>query len=222
MRTRGPIGLVLGFVLVAVGGIAHEADDAAAATRPVPRFEAPPAGSYELPPIRRLARHELLDEEGAVRPLLEVPEGQAGLVAFIYLDCADACPRTHAVFQELDRLVAADPALQGRLVLSTVSFDPARDTPERLASLRRALAPRGSWQFRTAPTEEAIRPVLADYGQDVLRLVTPEGRETGWIRHLLKVFLVDDARRVRNVYSTEFLRSDVILNDVRTVLAVGG
>ncbi len=219
---RAAVGCVtLGLVclLGAGAGLAHEAEPE---PRPAPRFVPPPAGSYELPPIRRVKPHELLDEEGRSGPLLALPKGQAGLVAFVYLDCADACPRTHAVFQELDRLAAEDPELDGRLVLTTVSFDPVRDTPERLASLRRALAPRGAWGFRTAPDLERMAPVLADYGQDVLPLVTAEGRETGWIRHLLKVFLVDHERRIRNVYSTEFLRSDVILNDVRTVLRAGG
>jgi cytochrome c peroxidase len=35
---------------------------------------------------------------------------------------------------------------------------------------------------------------------------------------VLKVFLVDGERRVRNVYSTGFLRADVILADVETLL----
>jgi cytochrome c peroxidase len=36
---------------------------------------------------------------------------------------------------------------------------------------------------------------------------------------VLKVFLVDRARRVRNVYSVGFLHADLVLNDLRTVLA---
>jgi hypothetical protein len=37
--------------------------------------------------------------------------------------------------------------------------------------------------------------------------------------HVLKVFLVDDTRAIRNVYSTGFLDIRLMLNDAETVLA---
>ena len=38
------------------------------------------------------------------------------------------------------------------------------------------------------------------------------------LRHVLKVFLVDDERRVRNVYSTGLMDLRLVVNDLRTVL----
>jgi cytochrome oxidase Cu insertion factor (SCO1/SenC/PrrC family) len=73
-------------------------------------------------------------------------------------------------------------------------------------------APRGEWVFLTAANDAELAPVLADFGQDVQEL------EAGVLRHVLKVFLVDGEGRVRNVYSTGFLRADVILADVETLL----
>ncbi len=99
----------------------------------------------------------------------------------------------------------------------TCSFDPERDTPERMAELARLMEPKGDWRFLTAADVDAIDPVLADYDQDILRVATDEG-ESPLFAHLLRVFLVDAEGQVRNVYSASFLDWRVVLNDVRTLL----
>jgi len=183
-----------------------------------PRFEPPPPGSYELPPLGRVGAHTLLGSDGAPAPLLALAPGEAALVAFVYLHCPDACPMAHAAMQALDRDLAGRPELAGRVTLVTVSFDPARDTPERMEALRRALAPRGRWRFFSAESPSAIDPVLADFGQDALR-VAGAGGELQVASHTLKVFLVDSERRIRNVYSSGFLDPRILRNDLLSVLA---
>jgi len=142
------------------------------------------------------------------------------VVAFVYTTCADAtgCPVSLGVLHHLDGAVAADPALRDRVVLVSLSFDPERDTPERLAAARALHEPRTRWPFATAPDEATLAPLLADFGQPVARLRFPDGSWTGLYRHVLKVFLLDTRHRVRNVYSTGFLHPQLILNDIRTVL----
>lgn len=183
-----------------------------------PRFEPPPPGSYELPPLGQVGAHTLLGSDGRPAPLLALAEGEAALVAFVYLNCPDACPMAHAAMQELDRDIAARPELAGKVELVTVSFDPARDTPESMAALRRALAPRGRWQFLAAESVAAIDPVLADFGQDALR-TGADGAEPRVAGHTLKLFLVDDERRIRNVYSSGFLDPRILRNDLLSLLA---
>jgi cytochrome oxidase Cu insertion factor (SCO1/SenC/PrrC family) len=189
----------------------HAAHEAAAR----PRFEAPAAGSYELPPITRVDEHTLLDETGKAAPLLAWKPGEAALVSFVYLSCPDACPTATATLAALDAKLAERPALARRVRLLTVSFDPARDTPERMAALRRGLAPRGRWDFATAASPAAIRPVLDDFGQDAAPLPDDQAER---IAHVLKVFLVDGEGRVRNVYSSGFLDVRLLLADLETVL----
>jgi cytochrome oxidase Cu insertion factor (SCO1/SenC/PrrC family) len=172
------------------------------------RFEAPAPGSYELPPILEVSEHTLLDERGRDTKLLSLAAGEAALVSFIYLSCPDACPAATAALARLDALLAERPALARRVQLVTVSFDPANDPPARLAALRASLAPRGRWRFATAASESAIATVLQDFGQDA----SPS--------HVLKIFLVDDAGRVRNIYSTGFLDVRILLADLETL--VGG
>jgi cytochrome oxidase Cu insertion factor (SCO1/SenC/PrrC family) len=170
------------------------------------RFEAPAPGSYELPPILEVGEHTLLDEQGRATKLLGTAEGEAAVVSFVYLSCADACPAATASLARLDALLAERPALARRVQLVTVSFDPANDPPARMAALRSSLSPRGRWRFVTAASEAAIAPVLLDFGQDA----TPS--------HVLKVFLVDGRGRVRNIYSTGFLDVRLLLADLETLL----
>jgi cytochrome oxidase Cu insertion factor (SCO1/SenC/PrrC family) len=138
-------------------------------------------------------------------------------VSFVYLSCTDACPMATAVLQRVDQVVAGDPRLAGRVALVTVSFDPLRDTPEKMAAFQTRAAPRGRWRFLTAKAPAALAPVLAEFGQD--RLAAPgEGEGAAVVGHTLKVFLLDGEGRIRNVYSTGFLDARVLVNDLLTVL----
>jgi cytochrome oxidase Cu insertion factor (SCO1/SenC/PrrC family) len=191
---------------------------AAGATADEPLYEAPTPGSYELPPILRVDEHELIGPDGAPAPLLGLSSGDAAIVSFVYLSCGEACPLSTATLHRLDRELAGDPTLRERVQLVTVSFDPARDTPKRMAALVEALEPRGRWRFLTAPDEAAIAPVLADFGQDAVWIPSRDGHAPDRLRHVLKVFLVDDAGAVRNIYSTGLLDLRLLLADLRTIL----
>jgi cytochrome oxidase Cu insertion factor (SCO1/SenC/PrrC family) len=181
------------------------------------RFEPPPVGSYELPPIDHVSEHVLLASSGRPAPLLDLRPGEAALVSFVYLSCGEECPLSTATLHRLDRTLARDSALARRVKLVTVSFDPARDTPARMADLAEHLAPKGRWQFLTGESSAALEPVLADFGQDSL-WIPGDGKAPGRLRHVLKVFLVDARGDVRNVYSTGLLDERLVLNDLRTVL----
>ena len=219
MRAAGFPGL-----LAAVGGLAA----AAALADPAPhgshsspaartRFEAPLAGSYALPAIDRIARHELLGTSGLGEPLLALAPGELALVSFVYLSCDEACPLSTALLHQLDRALAKDPTLASRIELVTVSFDPARDTPQAMEELRERMAPRGRWRFLTAKDEATLRPVLADFGQDAV-WIPGEKNAPDALRHVLKVYLVDAGGAVRQIYSTGFLDLRLVLADLRTLL----
>jgi cytochrome c peroxidase len=185
-----------------------------------PEYEPPAPGTYTLPPIDTVTDHPLLDVDGRPTTLFALTGPRLAIVAFVYTTCVEnaGCPLSMAVLHELDRTIAADPALAGAVRLVTISFDPERDTPAQLARVRRLHHPASDWRFATARSEDAVAPVLADFDQPVAKLRFADGRWTGLYRHVLKVFLVDGARRVRNVYSVGFLNPTLLLNDVRTVM----
>ena len=214
---RGAVVAALAAALCPLAHAAHEAETPPGETSY--RFEAPPPGSYELPPIDHVSEHELLAEDGNPTPLLDLAPSEAALVSFVYLSCGEACPLATATLHRIDRLLADDAELAPHVQLVTVSFDPARDTPERMRDLAERLHPSGRWRFLTAPDRAALEPVLADFGQDAVWIPGPEqAKAPDRLRHVLKVFLVDGERRVRNIYSTGLLDVRLVLNDLRTVL----
>jgi len=186
----------------------------------VPEYTPPAPGSYELPVVDTIDDHPLVDEDGDSVRLFELTRDRIAVVAFIYTTCIETtgCPLSQAVLHRLDRALAADADLRRRVVLVSLSFDPERDDPARLGAVRAANAPKTDWRFVTTSGEETLAPLLDDFGQPVARLRFPDGRWTGLYRHVLKVFLVDRAHRVRNVYSTGLLDAGLVLNDVKTLL----
>jgi cytochrome oxidase Cu insertion factor (SCO1/SenC/PrrC family) len=186
-----------------------------------PEYTPPAPGSYELPVIDVVDDHPLLDERGNATTLHGLKRDRLAVVAFVYTTCVEAagCPVSMGVLHRVDRALADDPALARRAMLVTISFDPARDDPARMAAVRAAHAPRGDWRFATTSGAPALEPLLADFGQQVAALRYTDGRPTGLFRHVLKVFLLDLRNRVRNVYSVGFLDPALVLTDLRTLAA---
>ena len=101
-----------------------------------PEYTPPAPGTYALPPIATISDHPLLDDKGTPTRLFDVVGGRIAVIAFVYTTCTEAagCPVSFAVLHGLDRALAADRALARRVRLITISFDPERDTPTRMAS----------------------------------------------------------------------------------------
>jgi cytochrome c peroxidase len=88
-----------------------------------------------------------------------------------------------------------------------------------MAELAAALAPKTDWRFLTAENPETLEPVVTEFDQSVVRLVTADGEQTRILRHVLKVFLVDHGAAVRNIYSAGFLDWRLVLNDILTLVS---
>ena len=179
-------------------------------------FEPPLPGSYALPPLGVAADGDVLDSRGRATKLHKVLDDRIAVLSFIYTTCSDinGCPlATHVLRGVQDRLLEA-PRLHGQVRLISLSFDPARDTPPVLARYGGYFkAPGFDWRFLTARSQAELAPVLDAYGQWVIR-----DPEQGALSHLLRVYLIDRERRIRNIYSVSFLHADTLLNDIRTLL----
>jgi cytochrome oxidase Cu insertion factor (SCO1/SenC/PrrC family) len=186
-----------------------------------PEYELPAPGSYALPVVDTLDDHRVIDSEGGPTTLFALKRDRLAVVAFVYTTCVEAagCPLSMEVLHRVDRALAAEPALARQVTLITLSFDPERDTAARMAVVRRFHAPRTDWRFVTTAGTAELDPILLDFNQPVAKLRFPDGAWSGLFRHVLKVFLLDRANRVRNVYSAGFLDPALVLNDLRTVLA---
>ena len=219
----------LGLLLVLIGlGVtpapAHEAprvDDEFIKGVFTPSFVPPPPGTYELPVVAKVGSFILRDTAGRRVSTSAVMAGKVAVVSFIYTACADrlGCPLATAALRELQTRLR-DEGLAGEAVLLTISFDAERDTPAQLAKYAQAFgADPALWRFMTASDARALDGLLRSYGQDRAPVYDERGRFTGRYRHVLKVFLVDRDARIRNVYSIGFLVPQLVLNDIKTVLA---
>lgn len=185
-------------------------------------YEAPEPGSYTLPIIKPAADGALLDSLGRSVRLAELTHGRITVMSFIYTRCAavKACPYATGVLMQLHRESANDGLLARQLRLVSLSFDPTHDTPKRmvafsqLASQRPTAAP---WHFVTTRSEADLKPILDAYGQAIDKRANAAD-PAGPLNHTLRVFLVDSAGQIRNIYSSDTLDSRLILADIRTLM----
>jgi cytochrome oxidase Cu insertion factor (SCO1/SenC/PrrC family) len=207
------------FAIAAISAAAHAADNSRTADYD---YDAPAPGTYKLPVIKPAADGTLLDSAGKPVRLAELTRGRITVMSFIYTRCAaaKACPYATGVLMELHRESSEDAALAKELRLVSMSFDPANDTPERmaafsgLASRRPTAAP---WHFLTAKSPTELQPILTAYGQAVDEKSNPLD-PTGPLNHTLRVFLIDRAGNIRNIYSSGTLDPRLVLADVRTLM----
>jgi protein SCO1/2 len=93
-----------------------------------------PKVSYHVPAAGdKVPDFKLRNQDG--RPIhLDQFRGKELLITFIYTRCPlpNFCPRVTRNFADMDKLLAANPALYGKTHLLCISFDPEHDTPERL------------------------------------------------------------------------------------------
>lgn len=187
-------------------------------------FTAPVAGSYNLPPLGKASDGVVLDTQGKAQSLLDqFGDDKVVLLSFIYSTCSDinGCPLATAVMYQVQQKIQNNPVLRDRLRMISLSFDPTFDTPEVMGLYSAGFTDKGDWRFLTTASWEALAPMLEGYGQSVIRDIDENGKELPSISHILRVFLIDPQKRIRNIYSVSFLNAEVIINDAKTVLLAG-
>ena len=183
-------------------------------------YEAPAPGTYRLPPIMRAVDGRVLREDATPAHLFDLMGDRVVLLSFVYTRCSDVngCPLAKAVFHLVRARLKQHPDLARTTRLISISFDPENDTPETMRAYRPEPGENSvEWMFLTTRDRAALQPILDGYGQYTLREYDENGTYTGEIAHLLRVFLIDRERRVRNIYSTGFLHPDVLINDLETL-----
>ncbi len=184
-------------------------------------FPAPEPGSYELPPLGPAADGVLLDSSGTAVRLHELFDDRTVVLSFIYTSCPDVngCPLASFVLAQVQKRLAADETTKEKVRLVSISFDPANDTPVVMAEYGQSFR-RGTvdWRFLTAESEDKLDPILDDYDQFVIRDRGPDGEALSTMSHVLRVYLIDADKRVRNIYSPSYLHPDLLYADIRSVL----
>ncbi len=185
------------------------------------QFDAPPAGSYALPDLGPAADGEVLDARGRPQRLHALfGDDKVVLLSFIYSTCSDinGCPLATAVLYRVIQKLRDDPQLGERLRIVSLSFDPTYDTPDVMGLYGSGFQAEGDWRFLTTKSQQQLQPILERYGQSVIRDIDDKGEPMPSFSHILRVFLIDPEKRIRNIYSVSFLNPDLLINDAKTVL----
>jgi protein SCO1/2 len=168
--------------------------------------------AYDSPPPAR----ELVGETTTNDPLtVGTPSENVTLVYFGYTHCPDFCPATMAVARELFEQLGPQ-ADRVRFVFVTV--DPKRDTMPVLADY---VSTFDSRFIGVRPTPEDLPDLLASYGAAAfVDLENHDPSEEPVIAHTTRVFLIDQAGRLRVHYPFDTRAEDLRL-DVQRLLEEG-
>ena len=184
-------------------------------------FDAPAAGTYSLPALELAAGGQLLDTNSNTVELNDLLGEKVSLLSFIYRTCDDVngCPLSTMVLYSVANRFSEQPELADQLRLLTVSFDPQGDTPEAMREYEQSILSDSKldWHFLTSESSMQIQPVLDAYQQSVVADPKSEGGK-GKFSHILRVYLIDQKKQIRNIYNLSFLHPDILVNDVKTLL----
>lgn len=181
----------------------------------------PAPGSYRLPRLFTAPDGQVIASDGRPYRLHALLAGRLSVLSFMYTYCRDpeGCPLAWRAMETVHDELLRNAALASRAQLLSLSFDPTNDTPTQMGMYggERARDERVRWRFLTTASVSRLLPLLSGFGQDVTVEIDAQGRSTRTLNHLLKIFLVDAQRQVREVYSVATLAPVAIVNDLHTL-----
>jgi cytochrome c peroxidase len=183
-------------------------------------FDAPTAGSYDLPVLGAAGDGDVIDSREGAATLHSLMGGGVVVLSFIYSSCSDTngCPLATHVLARLKSRLRESPDGTAGIRFISLSFDPVKDTPEVMARYGKPFAEDGfDWRFLTTRGQPDLAPILESYGQSIVRDPGDAGDDAGSISHILRVYLIDRRLQIRNIYSASYLHADTMLNDIRTL-----
>ena len=183
-------------------------------------YDVPTAGTYELPILQAAMDGTVLATNGAPVRLHELMRDRVVVLSFIYTRCRDpkACMRATGALNEVQRIAKQRPELAEKLLLITLSFDAAHDTPAVMQRHGQVFGRKdgAEWLFLTTRSQIELEPLLTGYGQRVDR--RNDGTTGPPFYHPLRVYLIDQEQSVRNIYSYGLLDPRLVATDAQTLL----
>ena len=181
----------------------------------------PPApGTYQLPVIKPAVNGNVLKVDNSEAQLHDLMSGKLVLLSFIFTRCSDrnGCPLANAVLYKVQSKLNMRSDLVEDIALLSVSFDPEFDTPEVTSQFQKSFSQKGvEWEFLTARNQQELQPILDGYGQYAVKVRGEHDHSQDDYIHLLRVYLIDRERQIRNIYSVSFLHADLLMNDLETL-----
>jgi protein SCO1/2 len=147
-------------------------------------------------------------------------KGTPTVLTFVYTRCPlpNFCPLMDQNLATLQRRLADEAMLRGRVKLVTVSFDPDHDTPGVLAAHAAKLkADPAVWTFLTGD-RLTVERFAARFGVSVIR----DPQDDTQLTHNLRSFLIGADGRIAKIYSGSDWTPGAVLADLRKSIGDGG
>ena len=152
------------------------------------------SGSEPLRMLGEAADFELEDTDGNMTTLAQA-DGKVRLVYFFFSYCPDVCSPTTAMLSKLQETLIDRKLFGDDAVMYSISFDPERDTRERLSKFAEAYqADSSGWKFLRGD-ESYVVDLAKQYKISVIK------DKEGNFMHQNIFTLVDGDGQIRNWYS---------------------
>jgi protein SCO1/2 len=176
-----------------------------------PAAEPAVSANPSLSVITRAPDFTLRDSNGAQVSLSKY-RGRVVLLAFVFTTCHGVCPLISQQMGRLQQALKQEGLFGGKAAMLSVTVDPQHDTAKVLSKYAKTLgADPAGWRFlRDVPSK--LEPVLKTY--DEWTKLLPKGE----LDHPARVYLIDQAGNVREIYSLAFFNEKQTLFDMKALL----
>jgi protein SCO1/2 len=153
----------------------------------------------------------LVDSNGRPFDLAKL-RGKVVLVSFVFTTCNGVCPATTQTLVRVQRTLQEAKLWKTSVEFVSITLDPKRDTPEVLSRYGQLFgADLAAWHYLTGDPDQ-VASVIKAWGMWV------KSNATGVLDHPSRIFLIDENGCEREIYNLEFLKPEVVLEDVRELL----
>ncbi len=179
------------------------------------------AAAKELPSYGAAPSFALTDQHG--QPFGSADIGQrTALVSFVFTTCTEWCPVLSPKLRAAQEQLRADGLLGSKVLLLSITVDPQRDTPAKLAAYaRRYAADPSHWRFLTGTPAEIQRVVVGGFRVGLLHPAPAASGSAAVplaITHSNRFVIVDGAGEIRSYLRGEEVTPDEIVRTIRKVV----
>ncbi len=185
-----------------------------------------------MPIVAEAPSYALIDQNG--QPVTDADlRSRVILYNFIYTYCSTACPAATSEMLQVQNRLAESGWLGSEVMLVSVTFDPERDTPERLREYAASVhAHRSGWLWLTGDPLEVRRLVGSEFGVYFEKVPLSDGSalveigppsqaqdvDAGYdFIHAVVFVLVDQDGQIRAEYR-ELIDVDQVVRDIDLVV----
>lgn len=185
------------------------------------RISAAPNANVQVPPInenfaqigKEVPAFSLTNQDGKKFTLRDY-RGKATAITFIYAQCPlpDACIRMSTHFSDLALKLKDIPELKDKIRLLSVSFDPARDTPEKLKAYGQGYLGKDAkpdftvWQLAVGNDQE-VKAIADFFG---VRYQVDEQDKTQFTHSLITAVISPEGKVTKIMKGTDWSPDDLL------------